>query len=389
MGGRTFRAFRAATGSRRWAGAGAGRGRTLRSTPKLRAVPHRSKRPATRADVARLAGVSESTVSYALSGVRSIADDTRERILAAMEQLGYTPNVMAQGLAGKRTGLLALLFPVADRGFATTDFEYVSAASRVAQASGRQVLMWPNPVDDLDALRLVASQRLVDGFILMEVRSSDPRVAVLQEYRLPFVLIGRTASEHGMSWVDADFSKWGPMAIDALVSHGHSDVVFLTQPESLFQAGYGPLVRTERDLVRYAASQGVNLHVIRAEATIRAGRDAFARMLAERPNVTAILGFNEIAMIGVLEGISASGRSVPANYSVLQFGIGPAAAEYTSPPQDTIGVDGAILGAQAAEFLLRHLDGLVEEPQQYLADPVRVDRGSVADAPKRTGSPKR
>ncbi|MFM6973685.1 MAG: LacI family DNA-binding transcriptional regulator, partial [Agromyces sp.] len=332
-------------------------------------MPHRAQKPATRADVARLAGVSESTVSYALSGVRSIADETRDRILAAMDELGYTPNKMAQGLAGKQTGLIALLFPVADRGFGTTDFEYVSAASAVAQAAGRQVLMWPNRVDDLDALRLVASQRLVDGFILMEVRNADPRVEVLREARIPYVLIGRTADDHELTWVDADFSQWGPMAIDQLVSGGHRAVAMVTQAETFVSAGYGPLVRTERDLFDDAARRGVSLYTYRTEPTIRAGREAFEHIRAEHPDVTAILGFNEIAMIGVLEGVSAEGLSVPADYSVLQFGIGPAAAEYTSPPQDTIGVDGAELGAKAAEFIIERLGGNLSDPMHYLAQP--------------------
>ncbi|MFM6975141.1 MAG: LacI family DNA-binding transcriptional regulator [Agromyces sp.] len=346
-------------------------------------MPHRSKRPATRADVARLAGVSESTVSYALSGVRSIGDDTRARILAAMDELGYTPNVMAQGLAGKKSGLIALLFPVADRGFGTTDFEYVSAASRTAQAAGKQVLMWPNPVDDLDALRLVASQRLVDGFILMEVRGEDPRTKVLREARIPYVLIGRTNDPEDITWVDADFSLWGPMALDNLHAQGHRSIALVTQPEAFVQAGYGPLVRTERDLFAHAQNIGMTLYPYRTEPTIRAGRDAFEHIHAEHPDVTAILGFNEIAMIGVLEGISAAGKSVPRDYSVLQYGIGPAAAEYTSPPQDTIGVKGSELGAKAAEFVLQRIEGNLDEPLEYLAQPIHVSRGSIGPAPAR------
>lgn len=67
------------------------------------------------ADVARLAGVSRSTVSYVLSGTRPISGETRERILAGMKDLNYLPNVLAQGLARGRTGIIALIFPLSDK----------------------------------------------------------------------------------------------------------------------------------------------------------------------------------------------------------------------------------------------------------------------------------
>ncbi len=340
------------------------------------------KRPATRADVARFAGVSESTVSYALSGVRSIAEDTRERILAAADELGYTPNKMAQGLAGSKTGLLALMFPVANRGFEPSDYEYVASASAVVEAAGYQLLMWPNPVEDLDALERIAKQRLVDGVLLMEVRANDPRPAVLRAARIPYALIGRTDEPEENTWVDADFRAWGPMAIDVLAAQGHRSAVFITPPESVYETSYGPLVRTEQNLLESARAHGMKLVTVRSDWTIKAGRDALFGAVAEHPDITAVIGFNELGMIGALEAITALGKSVPADFSVVQFGVQPASAEATSPAQNTVGVDGRTLGAKAAEFLLARLAGSTE-PMTYLRPPIYIDRGSIAPAPVR------
>jgi DNA-binding LacI/PurR family transcriptional regulator len=91
---------------------------------------------ATMADVARVAGVSRSTVSYVLSGTRPISDETRQQVLRAMKDLDYTPNALAQGLAGKRTGIIALIFPIGEVGFSLTDFEYIQAASEQARSDG-------------------------------------------------------------------------------------------------------------------------------------------------------------------------------------------------------------------------------------------------------------
>lgn len=339
-----------------------------------------TKSTATRADVARLAGVSESTVSYALSGVRSIAPETRERILAAMAELDYTPNVMAQGLAGKKTSLVALLFPVSDRGVRPSDYEYVSAASQVFEEAGYQLLIWPNPVEDLDAVKRIATQHLVDGVIMMEVRVKDPRPKIFRDARVPYVLIGHTDDPVDSTWVDADFSEWGPLAIDRLVALGHRNIALVTQPEEYYAAGYGPLVRTEENLNEYAASRKVKLSIHRIGSNIAAGREVFAEVMRKRPDVTAFVGFNEFGMIGLLEAISAAGKSIPQDFSVIQFGGRSTSADVTSPPQDTIGVDGVLLGEKAAEFLLKRLRNESDEPLTFMAEPEYFSRGSIGPA---------
>lgn len=341
----------------------------------------KTTKSATRADVARLAGVSESTVSYALSGERPISDDTRERIEAAMLQLGYVPNALAQALARKKSGLLALLFPVGERGFDETDFEYVEAATQAAAEAGYQLLLWPNGVDDTDALKKIVAQGLVEGVLLMEVRASDPRVDVLLESGTPFCLIGRTADSDELTFVDADFSEWGPMAISHLVNLGHTNIGVISMRGELIAAGYGPGVRTEGPLLDIAREHNVAIALKHVKATIRAGREAFEQLLDEHPDITAVIGFNEPALIGALEVAGGRGIRIPNDLSVLSFGISDVAANMTVPAQTTIGVDGRELGRKAAQFLISRLQGDATSSLQYLAKPQFVDRGSTAIVP--------
>jgi DNA-binding LacI/PurR family transcriptional regulator len=341
------------------------------------------KRKATRADVARAAGVSASTVTYALTGERSISDETRKRILDAMAELDYTPNAMAQGLAGRRSGLIALSFPVGERGFESSDFEYVKSATDVLSRTGYQLLMWPNPIEDLESLQRIVSQGLIDGVILMEVRRDDPRIPVLQKSRTPFVLIGRTDVPGDFPWVDADFSKWGPMAIEHLVALGHSSVGVIGLTEDMFTAGYGPVVRTERDLVRAAADRSVVLDIERVRPTIRAGREAMELMLDSNNPPTALIGFNQPAVIGAIEEIFARGLRIPEDFSILQLGISAEAAETSFPPQTSIGVDSSGLARTAATFLAELLAGDPTTARHFLGDAVFADRGSTGPAPRR------
>lgn len=338
----------------------------------------KKQKQATRTDVARLAGVSESTVSYALTGVRSISEETRQRIDAAMKELGYVPNAMAKALAGKKSGILALLFPVKERGFNETDFEYVQAVTDAVAEEGYQLLLWPNAVEDIDSLRKIASQGLVEGVLLMEVRADDPRVAVLTEAGMPFCLIGRTDDSTQLTYVDADFSQWGPMAIRHLGDLGHTRVGFIGIGDELVAAGYGPAVRTESGMVEEARRAGVELRLEHVPATIRSGRAAMTTLLDEFPGMTAILGFNEPAMIGVLEVLAARNLSIPEDFSILSFGLSEIAAEMTVPAQSTIGVEGKELGRMAGQFLVTRLNGDEKTVLQHLVAPHFVDRGSTA-----------
>jgi DNA-binding LacI/PurR family transcriptional regulator len=338
----------------------------------------RSKRKATRADVARLAGVSASTVTYALTGERSITDETRARIMDAMAELNYTPNAMAQGLASRRSGLVALSFPVGERGFETSDYDYVQAATDVLAKAGYQLLLWPNPVEDVESLRRIVSQGLIDGVLLMEVRRFDPRIPILQAANVPFVLIGRTDSVDDLTWVDADFSQWGPMAIHHLADLGHTSIGVIGLTEELFTAGYGPVVRTERDLRSAAKERNVALDIKRVMPTVRAGQEAMKEILEDKPVPTALIGFNEPAVVGAIEAITARGLSIPGDFSVLQFGISEEGALATVPPQTTIGVDSQALATTAASYLAEQLAGITVEPRHYLGDAVFTDRGSTA-----------
>lgn len=344
----------------------------MHSKPKLK--------KSTRADVARLAGVSESTVSYALTGVRSISDETRVRIEDAMSELGYVPNAMAQALASKKSGLLALHFPVGERGFNMSDFDYVEAATEAVAEKGYQLLLWPNAVEDTESFKKIFSRGLVEGVLLMEVRAHDPRVEMLREAQIPFCMIGRTDDAESLTFVDADFSQWGPMAIHHLVDLGHSVVGVISQARNLVDVGYGPVIRTEEFMVTEAERLGVTLVFKHVHPTIRAGRTALEEMLAEHPDLTAVIGFNEPGMIGVLEEAAVLGKGIPRDLSVIHFGISEEAATMTVPAQSTIGVVGKDLGRMAAQFLMARLDGDNRSVMQHLSAPRFTDRGSTAQA---------
>ncbi len=327
---------------------------------------------ATRDDVARLAGVSSSTVSYAISGRRRISDATKERVFAAVRELGYTPNAFARGLAGARKGILALNYPLRD-GWSPMEVRYIETATAAAHASGFHLLLWPNAANDLTTLTELIAQQLVDGVVAMEVEWDDPRIALFQELDVRFVLLGRTADPSGLAYVDTDFRATARTALEYLVDRGHRDIMFVG--EARFDEGHGPMVRTLAELEESARRFGVTLHTVNGPRSYRTGQEAFRGLGSA---TTAVVSFNERATIGLIHAAQLDGRSIPDQLSVLSIGMGEDAAEL-DPPVTTLTPPVAELTEAAIRLLVADVEGHPAGRPQALLDARLVERSSVRD----------
>ncbi|WP_314101214.1 LacI family DNA-binding transcriptional regulator [uncultured Frigoribacterium sp.] len=334
--------------------------------------------PATRDDVARLAGVSSSTVSYALSGRRTISDATRRRVEAAMAELNYTPNAFARGLAGSRGGILALHYPYGRRGVTSSEFEYVAAATDRARERGYHLLLWSTPIDDVEGLESLVSEGLVDGVVLMELTPEDDRVPVLTEARVPFTNIGRPDDVAGLWFVDADYDALGRLAVQHLVDLGHERAFFLSQSVGSHERGSGPLARASRALDDAARRAGLVLEAHHAPVSITGGRSAFDAFVASSARPTAVVAFNETALAGFVQAAAFADCSIPRDVSVVALSIGDLAADMTSPPLTTVSPPGVELAAAAVDHLVDRLEGRRLGAPHLLVAPQLVVRGSSA-----------
>lgn len=337
---------------------------------------------ATMHDVARLAGVSVSTVSYVLTGTRPISDATRGRVLAAMEELGYQPNAMARGLASRRSGILGLLLPMDERGLGATETAFVTGAAAAASKAGYHLMLYPLGVDDVDSLRRLASQRLLEGVLVMEVRLEDPRVEVLQELGVPLVLIGRTARPEALPYVDIDFDQTVRDAVAHLVGLGHRRIVYVNHSAAEIEGGYGPARRSRDAYLAAMAGHGLAPLMIPAEDTAAGGRRALAAALDQAPDLTAVLAMNESALFGVLGALAELGRKVPDDVSVVSMVTSPQVAELASPALTALTSPGSALGRIALEALLRRLGGEAEDEAHHELLPCTLQvRGTTGPPP--------
>ncbi|MFF5217924.1 LacI family DNA-binding transcriptional regulator [Micromonospora sp. NPDC000442] len=337
---------------------------------------------ATMQDVARRAQVSVSTVSYVLTGTRPISQATRDKVLAAMAELDYQPNALARGLASRRSRILGLLLPMDERGIGATETAFVTGATAAAVAAGYHLVLSPIGVGDLDELRRLASQRILDGALLMEVQLHDPRVDVLREAGVPTVLIGRTEDPTGLSYVDIDFDRTVRAAVDHLVGLGHRRIVYVNHSADTIAEGYGPALRTRDSFTAAMTEHGLAPLMIPAEDSAASGRAALATALRKAPDLTAVLAMNESAVFGLLGELSTRGLGVPDDVSVVSMVTSPQVAELATPALTAMTSPGSALGRIAVQTLLRHVEGGDGEIHQELLPCVLEVRGS--SGPPRT-----
>ena len=143
-------------------------------------------------DVARAAGVSRSTVSYALSGKRPITRETRDRISVAIDQLGFTVNAGARALASSETMVLGLLLQFHQDEFPPAMLQYILAVTTASRELGYDILL-VTEADGADAVKRITSSNMVDGVVLLDVTHDDPRLAPLREARQPGAMVGLPA----------------------------------------------------------------------------------------------------------------------------------------------------------------------------------------------------
>jgi DNA-binding LacI/PurR family transcriptional regulator len=305
-------------------------------------------------DVARRAGVALSTVSYALSGKRPVSEETKQRIFKAIDELGYHPNLLARGLASRRTKVIALLFPALVEGLSEVQLEFVTSAAAVASQQGYALLLWTSPGEDQEILRLTR-EGLIEGLVLMEIRLHDPRVDTLLDLGYPFTMIGHCQDNHDISFVDFDFDRAVHLCVEHLADLGHSHIALLPYSPVALELGYGPAVR-ER------------------------GYGEMHALLDEHPSPSALVIANDVLYFGAVQALSERDLRIPEDFSIVAI-TSRRMAEMTTPTLTSAEMPAAEMGHIGTELLIRRLEGEEEQPTQLLLPAKLTIRRSSGPCP--------
>ncbi len=336
---------------------------------------------ATIGDVARVAGVSRSTASYALSGKRPLSDEVRDRVLRAVDELGYTPNAGARALATARTRTIGLFAEFHADEFAPAMMQYFLGVANTAREQGYDVLLVSEP-DGPAALRRILSSRMVDGVVLLNVAEDDTRLPVLREAGQPGSLVGLPADPTGVDAFDLDFEEAGRLMVEHLARLGHRELVLVSQPEHVVERGGAYVWRLQNAAMEEAARRDVVLHAAFAEASQPAVGARLHGLLDTHPDATGLLLNNEAAASALPSVLADRGLRAPDDLSV----VGRYSDEFArtfSLPFSAIESEPDRLGQLAVRQLVRRIESAEHAGAPHvvrLISPVLTDRGSTGPA---------
>ncbi|MGW0468078.1 LacI family DNA-binding transcriptional regulator [Streptomyces sp. NPDC003027] len=328
----------------------------------------------TLADVARHAGVSASTVSYVLSGKRSISASTRERVQRSIDELGYRPHAGARALASSRTGILALMMPLRTDLYLPVMLEIAMAVTTTARAHGYDVLLLTGE-EGPEAVRRVEGSAIADAMIVMDVGLDDPRLPQLKRAERPAVLIGMPGDTTGLDCVDLDFEAAGARCVDHLADLGHTQIAVLGEPPAVYARGTGFAERTVTGLRAAAMERETGLLHRPVEGTYAAVSATLGRIFEERPATSALVVQNEAAVEPLLAVLRQRGRAVPEDVSVVAI-CPDQVARHASVPLTAVGVPAQEMGRLAVERLVARLGGQAPSGPLLIAPELTVRESS-------------
>lgn len=269
-------------------------------------------------DVAAAAGVSISTVSYALNGKRPISVETRQRVLRAARELGYMPNLQARGLRGQQTHVLALSSPVHEYTDTSNYAVYFFALAMRARYYGYDILLLMDEYGDQEIAR-VSHSGMVDGILLLDVLLDDARAEVAQSLDIPVVSVGFPSNTESVYCVDLDFERMGRESIERAASLGHRHIAIIGNVAQGYDAGSNYLVRYVTAARKRAEDIGVQLTFVPATGYGRADVDLTLNELTHSdPQISMIICQSNAAHIThVVNALGDRGLRIPHDISVM------------------------------------------------------------------------
>ncbi|MCX5206307.1 LacI family transcriptional regulator [Streptomyces sp. NBC_00237] len=332
----------------------------------------------TLAQVAQHAGVSASTVSYVLSGKRTISETTKQRVERSIQELGYHPNAGARALASSRSNIIALMMPLRTDMYVPVMMEIAIAVATHAREHGFDVLMLTGEEGPAAVHRVVGSG-LADAIILMDVELDDARLAPLRESGRPAVLIGLPAQTAGFTCVDLDFAGAGALCAEHLAQLGHRQIAVIGEAPAVYERKTGFAERTIDGLRTRAREVGLRVLHRPSEGSYAAMAGTLGQIFTERPDVTGFVVQNEQALEPLLSLLRQDRRAVPEDVSVVAVCPEQVALQ-GSVRLTSVTIPAREMARHAVDRLVAKIDGRTDD-EVLLLKPELIVRASSGPAP--------
>ncbi len=337
------------------------------------------KRP-TIADIAKRAGVSIGAVSYALNGLPGVSSQTRQRILDLADEIGWRPNISARALSVSRAHAIGLVIARTTRTLGVEPFFMRFIAGLEAELSAARTALLLQVVQDHptanEAIRLWWAERRIDGLIVTDLWRDDERIPLIEQLKIPAVLVGRPRTDSSAPAVWSDDGDAVVAAVDHLIQLGHRRIARVAGLSVLDHTQ----VRTEAFTAAMTRHGLPNAEVLITDYSGEQGAEATRALLGRPMAPTAIVFDNDLMAVAAL-GVAREMRvPVPAELSIIA-GDDSQLCSLAHPTLTALSRDISGYGAHAARTLLKTIAG--QRPGSH-QDPAAhlVARGSTAKAPQ-------
>jgi DNA-binding LacI/PurR family transcriptional regulator len=329
----------------------------------------------TQKEIAEKLGVSIATVSRALNDQPGVSSEIRARVLEAVQEMGYTPNLSARTLATATTQTVAFVMHPTGQGPNDDPFYPLIMAGAEAYLSQHHYHILLHTLDDRTLAHpetfSLLRQNIVDGLILAGPDISPPFILNVIAAGMPVVLVDNSLSQTPVSCVLNDDEGGAYDATHHLVKHGHTRIVFLSGPNEWVS-------NRERGRGYLRAMEEASLEpviVYEKETTIASGERAMHRALERHPELTAVFAVNDSVAIGAIRAAAAVQRRTPNDLCVVGFDD-ISWAQMNDPPLSTVHVFKRRMGELAAQSLLDCIQNPDAVPVKTLVSTALILRAS-------------
>ena len=332
-------------------------------------------------EIARRAGVSKTSVSFAFNKPEQLSEQTLARILAVADELGYNPDPIASNLKTRQTGCIGILLPQPLPLIArnTHTMAFLEGVGEVCQEEGLSVMLVP---PHKGSLRHAILRAAVDGFLTLGLETFRDTMQILQQRDMPFVMVDSDPVE-GIPCVNIDDQGGAYAAMQHVLVQGHRKIAILGIRSGTFghYRAYAGTLRRRID--GYQAALGEvglslssrNVRLVECECDLEGGYTAFREIYANKWRPTAIVTMADVLAIGAMQAAREMGIVIPEEVAVIGYDDTPA-SRLVHPPLSTIHQPTAEKGRVAASALIQMLKNSDSQPQ-HIVLPVRlIERGS-------------
>ncbi|HEU5141389.1 MAG TPA: LacI family DNA-binding transcriptional regulator [Bacillales bacterium] len=333
---------------------------------------------ATIKDIAKVAGVSVTTVSRALNGYSDVNEKTRKKIKAVAKELEYSPNVLARSLVVNKTKTIGLIVSELSRSESKDNFTFkvLRGINDCAGELGYDLVLFStSPAKQKEkTYTQLCRERRVDGAIIQGIRMDDPYLEEVLQSDIPCVLVDIPVHSESVGYVTTDNVFGAKKAVKHLLDNGHREIAMINGHDQAFVS------RERLEGYRLAlAEAGIRYRedlVVNGEFREAVAADKTRQLLKQHPKITAIFCSSDLMALGSMNGARSIGYEIPEDLSIVGYDDN-ILAPYANPPLTTIAQNEYQMGFEAARLLV----GMLEQKKKSHAkilDSELVIRNSTA-----------